>query len=81
MACIAEIEKLISMNSKHSKGPPAFEIMTDETVDISEYFDFQMYNWITYKKNSRVGEAKLGQWLRVSRKVSSLISYWILTKS
>ena len=55
--------------------------MTDETVDISEYFDFQMYNWITYKKNSRVGEAKLGQWLRVSRKVSSLISYWILTKS
>ena len=45
------------------------EMLTGETPDISEYLDFGFYDWVVFKKNAGLGEAKLGRWLCVSHKV------------
>ena len=42
------------------------EIITGETPDISEFFDFGFYDWVTFKSNGGVGGAEIGRWLGVS---------------
>lgn len=57
------------------------EIITGETPDISEYLNFEFYNWVTFRSNAGLGEVELGGWLGVSHRVGRLMSYWILPKS
>jgi hypothetical protein len=57
------------------------EEITGETHDISEYLDFSFYDWVWYKDNAGVGDNSCGQWLGVSHRIGSLMSYWILPKS
>ena len=45
-----------------------------------EYLDFTFSDWCWYNNNAGLGETKLGQWLGVSHRVGSLMSYWILTQ-
>jgi hypothetical protein len=35
--------------------------------------------YVSYKENAGLGETSIGRWLGVSHRVSSLMSYWILT--
>ena len=39
--------------SKYAAERTPIDIVTDETPDISEYTDFGLYDWVTYKKNAR----------------------------
>ena len=55
------------------------QVVTGETPDISEYLDFGFYDRVWYHENAGLGERKLGRWLGVSKRVGSLMSYWILT--
>ena len=48
-------------------------------MDISEYLDFDFYDWCWYHENAGLGLTKLGRWLRVAHKVGGLMSYWVLT--
>jgi len=57
------------------------EIITGETPDISEYIDFEFYDWVTFRSNAGLGEVELGKWLGVSHRVGRLMSYWILPMS
>ena len=58
----------------------ALEQLTGETPGILEYLDFTFYDWCWYNDNAGLGETKFGQWLGVSHRVGSLMSYWILTQ-
>ena len=55
------------------------ERVTGDTVDISEYLDFDFYDWCWYHENTGLGPTKLGRWLGVAHKVGGLMSYWVLT--
>jgi hypothetical protein len=57
------------------------EIITGDTPDISEYLDFEFYDWVVFRSNAGLGEAELGKWLGVSHRVGRLMSYWILPSS
>jgi hypothetical protein len=57
------------------------EIITRETPDITEYFDFGLYDWVILKRNAGIGPSELGCWLGVSHRVGQLMSYWILPTS
>ena len=50
-------------------------------ADISEYVDFGLYDWVTFRSNAGLGEVQLGRWLCVSHRVGRLMSYWILPES
>ena len=57
------------------------EFVTDETPDVSEYLDFGFYDWVTYRKNTGLGQPEVGRWIGVLHRVGNLISYWILPES
>ncbi|KAI2501830.1 Reverse transcriptase (RNA-dependent DNA polymerase) [Fragilaria crotonensis] len=67
--------------SKYAEGRTPLEIITGETPDISEYLDFEFYDWVTFRSNAGLGEVQLGRWLGVSHRVGRLMSYWILPDS
>jgi hypothetical protein len=78
---VCETENLCANFSKYAEGRTPLEIITGETPDISEYLDFEFYDWVTFRSNAGLGEVQLGRWLGVSHRVGRLISYWILPDS
>ena len=60
-------------------GCTPIELVTGETVDISEYLDFGFYDRVWYYDNAGLGERLHGRWLGVSHQIGSLMSYYILT--
>lgn len=65
--------------SKYSKSRTPLEILTGITPDISEFLDFNIYDWVYYKTNAGLGPRELGRWLGVSHRRGPLMTYWILT--
>ena len=57
------------------------EIITGETLDLSEYLDFGFYDLDTYRYNAGLGVPQVGRWPGVSQRVGQLMSYWILPES
>jgi hypothetical protein len=77
---VCEIQNCTSNSARGLEGKCLLEKVTQESVDISEYLDFGFYDWVWYKENAGLGETKLGRWLGVLHKVSTLMSFWILTR-
>ena len=61
-------------------GRTGLERITGDTVDISEWLEFEFYDIVRYWDN-RENETKdsVGRWLGVSHHVGSALCYWILT--
>ena len=78
--CVCEVVQCTASTSGDVSGRTALEQLTGKTPEISEYLDFTFYDWCWYNDNARLGEMKLGQWLGVSHRVGSLMTYWILTQ-
>ena len=78
---ICETGNLTVSSSKYANGRTPVEMITGETPDISEYTDFGIYDWVTYRNNAGMGPISLGRWLGVSHKIGQLMSFWILTIS
>ena len=57
------------------EGRTPLEVITGETVDISEYLDFGFWDRVWYKDNAGIGETKLARFLEISHQVGSLMSY------
>ena len=59
--------------------------MTGTTPDISEWLDFDFYDWVWWldKKNPSTTDKNvtLGRWLGISHKIRSDMCYWILLVS
>ena len=68
-----------STEAGSANGRTPLEIITGDTPDISEFRDFGFYDWCWYSDTFGMAETKLGQWLGVSHRVGSLMSYWFLT--
>jgi hypothetical protein len=78
---ICEIDNVCANMSKYAEGRTPLEIITGETPDISEYLDFEFYDWVMYRSNAGLGEVELARWLGVSHRVERMMSYWILPES
>ena len=60
----------------------AYEIMTGETPDISEWLDFDFYDWIHYWDNPDDKDSpKIGKWLGVSHRIGSALCYYVLKEN
>jgi hypothetical protein len=78
---VCKIENVCANLSKYADGRTPLEIITGETPDISEYLDFEFYDWVLFRSSAGLGEIELARWLGVSHKVGRLMSYWILPES
>jgi hypothetical protein len=77
---VCEIQNRTSNSARGLDGKCPLEWITGESVNISEYLDFGFYGWAWCKENAGLGETKLGRWLGVLHRISTLMLYWVLTK-
>lgn len=56
------------------------EIVTEHTLDISQYLDFGWYDWVWYHDNVGYGKVKLGKFLGIAPKLTNIMTFSILTE-
>ena len=63
-------------------GRPPLEKITGDTIDLSEYLDFDVYDpvWYWGTPSGEKGEALLGRCLGISHIVSAGMCYWVLNE-
>jgi hypothetical protein len=75
---VCETDNICANMSKYAEGRTPLEIITGETPDISEYMDFDFYDWVLYRSNAGLGEVEVARWLGVLHRVGRMTSYWLL---
>jgi hypothetical protein len=80
-AWVCETDNICANMSKYADGRTPLEIITGDTPDISEYIDFDFYDWVLYRSNAGLGEVEVARWIGVSHRVGRLMSYWLLPAS
>ena len=82
MVYIAEIQSLLARGTDQR---PGIESLLGQTVDISEWLDFDFYDRVWYwdhqKTDMNTEQARIGRWLGIAHRVGSDMTYWILTKA
>ena len=78
----SNIRELMSRPALEGRSP--YEVMTGETPDISEYTDFDFYQFVIYYDPNDMDESglarrKLGRWLGPSESVGQALSYYVPT--
>jgi len=74
------LARLMNLTAKGKDGRTPQEEITGETPDISEYIDFEFYDWVWYWDLPGDDEnPKLGRWLGVSHRIGSAMCYYVLT--
>jgi hypothetical protein len=74
----AKLTTFVPSCRRYADGQTPLEIITGETTDISEYMDFNFYDWVLYRSNAGLGEVEVARWLGVSHRVGRMMSYWLL---
>ena len=79
---IAEIQSLIARGVDQR---PGIEKVMGQTVDISEWLDFDFYDRVWYwdqpKSDMTDEQARIGRWLGIAHRIGSDMTYWVLTDS
>jgi hypothetical protein len=77
---IAEVQSLLARGRDNR---PGIERLLGQTVDISEWLDFDFYERVWYWDQAKMDmaseQARLGRWLGIAHRVGSDMTYWILT--
>jgi hypothetical protein len=79
---MVHVTKLMNFTAQGQNGRTGHEEVTGETPDISEYVDFDFYDWVWYwdtpdKDNS----PKIGRWLGPSHRIGAAMCYYILVQN
>ena len=74
-------EALIYTRTVHKDHSTPMEVLTGDTVGISEWTGFEFYDLIIYwdDRNSEAGQS-IGRWLGLSNHIGSALCYYILTE-
>jgi hypothetical protein len=79
------IAEILSIIARGRSGRAGIEEVMGHTVDISEWLDFEFYDYVWYwdKKDSDMMEEQsiVGRWLGISHRVGSNMTYWVLTQA
>ena len=74
-----ELFNLIARGNDKRTG---YERVTGDTPDISEYLDYEFYDWVYYwDMPGDIDNPKIGRWLGISHRVGSALCYWILKEN
>ena len=75
---MAEIMHMTAGSEVSLQYRTSLEEATGETTDISEYLDFEFYDWCWYNDNTSLKDTKLVKFLGVSHLVGRIMSYWVI---
>ena len=66
---VCETESMTVNSFSYFNGRTDLEIITSETIDVSEYLDFGLSFCITYQNNDGLGLPEIARWIGVSHQV------------
>ena len=76
--------EILSITARGSNQRPGLEEISGQTIDISEWLDFEFYDSVWYwdekKTDMTDDQGKVGRWLGIAHRIGSDMTYWILTK-
>jgi hypothetical protein len=79
---IAEVQSLLARGLDQR---PGIESIMGQTVDISEWLDFDFYDRVWYWDKPKMSmtdeQARIGRWLGIAHRIGSEMTYWILTET
>jgi hypothetical protein len=82
---IVYVSEILSITARSKDGRPGMEEVKGETIDISEWLDFEFYDYVWYwdekKMDMTQAQRLVGRWLGIAHRIGSNMTYWILTKS
>ena len=79
---VSETGNLSVSSTKYAGGRTPIEFITGETPDISEWLDFDFYDWVHYWDSPEDKDnPKIGRWLGVSHRVGSALCYYVLKEN
>jgi hypothetical protein len=71
--------EIMSRTARGSEGRTGIERLTGDSIDISEWLDFEFYDLIWYWHGpSADKDPNLGRWLGVAHQIGSDLCYWII---
>lgn len=72
--------EIYSRIANKESGRTGLERLTGDSVDISDWIDFEFYDLIWYWDTRDVeSKRSIGRWLGVSHNVGSALCYWVIT--
>jgi hypothetical protein len=81
---IIYVAEILSITARLTTGRPGIEEVNGDTIDISEWLDFEFYNYVWYWDEKKVDmtddQRLIGRWLGIAHCIGSNMTYWILTK-
>ena len=81
---IADIMSLTATPLAKLQGRTSYEFMFGHTPDISEYIEFDFYDWIWYWEPEAIypeEKKRLGRWLGVAHRVGQGMCYYVLSET
>jgi hypothetical protein len=79
---MVHLSKLMNLTARGRNGRTGHEEITGKTPDISEYVDFDFYDWVWYWDTpDRDNSPKLGRWLGPSYRIGAAMCFYILVRN
>jgi hypothetical protein len=82
---IIYVAEILSITARLTTGCPGIEEVNGDTIDISEWLDFEFYDYVWYWDEKKVDmtddQRLIGRWLGIAHCIGSYMFYWILTKA
>jgi hypothetical protein len=80
---VAEIRSLTAQPLFSLEGRTLFELVTGNTLDVSEYISFSWYEPVYYYDSTSFPQRKelIGRWIGVAHNVGQALCFWVLPKS
>ena len=79
---MVHITKLMNMTARGRNGRTGHEEITGETPDISEYVDFDFYDWVWYWDTPDADNSpKIGRWLGPSHRIGASMCFYVLVNN
>jgi hypothetical protein len=82
---IIYVAEILSITARSTTGRPGIKEVTGDTIYISEWLDFEFYDYVWYWDEKKVDmtneQCLIGRWLGTAHQIGSNMTYWILMKS
>ena len=67
--------------SRYERGITPLECVNGTTLDVTEYIDFGVCDWVVFKNNAGPDHPELGICILGAYILWQLMTYWVLTNS
>ena len=80
---VVHIARIMSLTVRAGSDRTPMELITGQTPDISEYIDFDFYDWVWYidNPNDKEEPPKLGRWLGVAENYGAGMCFFVLAQN